>query len=101
MLAEFSVYPVGAGESLSRYVARSIKLIEDSGLPYKACPMGTVVEGEWDEVFALIKKCRDAIAQDTGRVVLHINVDDRKGAKGRLAGKIESVEKKVGHRINK
>ncbi len=101
MIAEFSVFPVGKGVSLSQYVARSIGLIEQSGLPYKACPMGTTVEGDWDEVFSLIKKCRDAIAADSERVLVNIKVDDRRGATGRLTGKIESVEKKLGHDINK
>ncbi len=101
MLVEFSAYPVGKGASLSEYVARSMKLIEQSGLPYKACPMGTVLEGEWDEIFALIKKCRDAIAVDTERVIVNIKVDDRQGAVGCLDGKIKSVEKRLGHDLNK
>ena len=101
MLVEFSVYPVGVGASLSAYVARSMELIAQSGLPYKACPMGTVVEGEWDEIFALIKKCRDAVAVDTDRVIVNVKVDDRKGATGRLDGKIASVEKRLGRELNK
>ncbi len=101
MLVEFSAYPVGEGVSLGKYVARSMQLVEQSGLPYKACPMGTVVEGEWDEIFALIKTCRDAIAVDTERVIVSIKVDDRKDAVGRLDGKIKSIEKRLGHDLQK
>jgi uncharacterized protein (TIGR00106 family) len=99
MLAEFTVFPVGAGASLSKYVARAIKIVEDSGLKHKVGPMGTCVEGSWDEVMAVIKKCRDAVAQDTERVLMHIYIDDRKGAKDCLTCKIESVEAKLGHKV--
>ena len=57
MLAEFSITPVGAGESVSRYVAKCLKIVEESGLDYKMNPMGTVVEGDFDEVISLISRC--------------------------------------------
>lgn len=101
MLAEFSVFPVGAGTSLSGYVARAVKAVEESGLNYKVGPMGTCVEGTWDQIMALIKQCHDLVAQDTERVLMHVYIDDRKGAKDCLRRKIESVEKKLGHEVAK
>jgi uncharacterized protein (TIGR00106 family) len=100
MLVEFSMSPVGEGISLSRYVAEVIRIIEESGLPHETHAMGTLVEGDWDEVMALIRKCHMQMLQDTSRVLTAIKIDDRKGARGRLKGKIESLEKKIGHKIS-
>ncbi|UCE20557.1 MAG: MTH1187 family thiamine-binding protein [Gemmatimonadota bacterium] len=101
MLAEFSVFPIGRGEGLSQYVSQIIKMVDESGLEYRLNPMGTVVEGEWDEVFDLIKRCHHQMRQFSTRVITNISVDDRKDAVGRITGKIESVEKTLGREIKK
>lgn len=101
MLAEFTVFPVGAGASLSKYVARAVELVEKSGLNHKVGPMGTCVEGAWDEIMALLKRCRDAVAKDTERVLMQVYIDDRKGATDCLTHKVESVESKLGHAVKK
>ena len=56
VLLEFSMYPLGRGESLSRYVARSLEIIDASGLDYRCHAMGTVIEGEYDEVMDVVQK---------------------------------------------
>lgn len=97
MLIEFSTFPIGGdGESLSPVVAEVIKLIDESGLSYQLTAMGTLVEGDWDEVMALVKKCHDKIGENFKRVYTKISIDDRKGAAGRLKGKVASVEEKAG-----
>jgi len=101
MLVEFSIFPIGKDVSLSKYVARSLKLIEESGLPYRVNPMGTVVEGSWDDVMDLVKKCHMAILKDTQRVSTSIKIDDRKGKINALDSKIKSVEEKVGKELKK
>lgn len=101
MLAEFTIFPIGEGVSLSKYVSRSLDIIDKSGLSYRINPMGTVVEGEWDEVMELIKKCHMAIGEDTQRVSTTIKIDDRKGVKNALDRKIKSVEDKVGRELQK
>jgi uncharacterized protein (TIGR00106 family) len=101
MLAEFSIYPIGKDISLSKYVARSLKLIDESNLPYRINPMGTVVEGPWDDVMELIKSCHHAILEDTDRVSCSIKIDDRKGINNALDRKIKSVEDKVGRELSK
>ena len=101
VLLEFSMTPLDKGESLSRYVAPSLEIIEKSGVPYKLNPMGTVLEGEWDEVFGVVKKCYEKMNEECKRISVHIKVDARKNAKGRLEGKIESVEKRLGKKLNK
>ena len=57
MLLEFSMSPLGKGESVGKYVARSLDIIDTSGVNYRLNPMGTVLEGEWDEVFGVVKQC--------------------------------------------
>lgn len=101
MLAEFSIFPIGKDVSLSKYVARSLKLIDESGLPYRINPMGTIIEGSWDEIMELIKKCHKAILEDTERVSTSIKIDDRKGITNALDRKIKSVEDKVGRELKK
>jgi uncharacterized protein (TIGR00106 family) len=99
MIVEFSIVPVGKGEELAGLVARVVDIVDKSGLPYRLNAMGTVVEGEWDDVFALIKECHRKMRQDAGRVLTHIAIDDRDRAKGRITGKVDDVEKILGRKL--
>jgi len=101
MMIEFSVVPLGKGASLSDVIARVLKLVIDSGVRYKANPMGTVIEGEWDRVMDIIKKCHDEAMKDADRVVTSIKIDDYKGKGDRLDTKLESVEQKLGAELNR
>ena len=93
VLLEFSMSPLGKGESVSEYVARSLDIIDKSGVPYRLNPMGTVLEGEWDEVFGVVRKCFEQMKTDCNRISCSIKVDYRKGHSGRLESKVASVEK--------
>jgi uncharacterized protein (TIGR00106 family) len=99
VLLEFSMTPLGKGESVSPFVAKSLEIIEASGLDYRLHAMGTVIEGEWDEVFDVVGKCHAAMAVDCDRVTCSIKVDSRKGASGRLTSKVKSIETKLGHKL--
>lgn len=99
MLLEFSMSPLGKGESVGEYVSRSLDIIDRSGVPYRLNPMGTVLEGEWDEVIAVVGKCLDRMREDCDRVTCTIKFDWRRGATGRLESKIASVEKRVGRSL--
>ena len=101
MLVIFSIAPFGKGENLSEYVSESVKLVEKSGLSHQVTPMGTIIEGEWDDVFALINKCRLAMRKKANRISIKIWVDDRKGVKNALKQKIQSLEKRLGHELSK
>jgi len=101
MMIEFSVVPLGKGASLSDVIARVLKLVIDSGVRYKANPMGTVIEGEWGQLMDLIKKCHDEAMKDGDRVVTSIKIDDYKGKSDRLDKKLESVEQKLGKKLNR
>ncbi len=101
LLCEFSMTPIGQGESVSRYVARCIDIVDKSGLDYKLTPMGTIIEGEWDDVFNTIKKCFEALKEDCNRISITIKVDYRKGRVGALESKVKSVEEKLGRSVKK
>lgn len=101
MMIEFSVVPLGKGASVSAVIARVLKIVMDSGVPYKANPMGTVIEGEWGELTGLIKKCHDEAMKDADRVVTSIKIDDYKGKGIRIEKKLESVEQKLGVKLNR
>ena len=101
ILLEFSMSPLTEGESVSKYVARSLDIIDQSGLPYRLNPMGTVIEGPWDEVMGVVKACWERMHLDCNRISTAMKIDYRKGATGRLSSKIESVEKKVGRTLKK
>ena len=99
VLLEFSMYPIGKGESVSRYVARSLDIIDRSGLDYRLHAMGTVLEGDWDECMAVVRKCYEAMRKDCDRVECAIKIDYRKGRQGRLKTKVASVEKRLGRKL--
>ena len=101
MMIEFSVVPLGKGASVGAAIARVLKIVMDSGVPYKANPMGTVIEGEWGPVMDLVRRCHDEAMKDAERVVTTIKIDDYKGKGSRLEGKLESVESKLGIRLNR
>ncbi len=101
VVLELSMWPVDKGESLSPYVARSLEVIDQSGLDYRIGPMGTCIEGEFDEVMGVVKHCFERMAADCNRVTASIKLDYRKGRTGRLTAKIDSVEQKVGRTLRK
>jgi len=100
-LLEFSISPLGAGESVGQYVARCVDLIDKSGLDYRLHAMGTVVEGEIDPLLSLLKQCIEAVAKDCDRVSVSAKLDYRKGHSGALNAKIASVEKRLGRPVKK
>lgn len=111
MIAIVSVFPLGKGESMGALVAEAIEEADKSGLDYRLTAMGTILEGEWDTVFKLIKRMRDRVAKKSPRVYLTIAVDDRKdkparrhlpaGQAGAGAGRIESKIKSVENALSK
>jgi len=101
MIAEFSIVPIGKKEELAELVAGVVDIIDRSGLPYQLTAMGTLVEGEWDDVLALIKECHDKMRRQGARVLTRISIDDREKAVNRLTGKVRDVEKVLGRELRK
>lgn len=102
MLVEFSVIPIGKGVHLHEYIAKALKIVDASGLDYRLTPMGTVVEGDWEQVFKVIKSCHDAITKESERVITSITIDDKKAVtKGAITQKVKSVEETLGKILKK
>ena len=99
VLLEFSMSPLDKGESVSKYVAGSLDIIDKSGLDYRVNSMGTVIEGDLDEVFDVVKQCFEKMEKDCNRIITTMKLDYRKGKKDRLVTKIESVENKLGKKL--
>ena len=95
VLVDLSIFPLDKGDSLSAYVARALKIIRDSGLPYKIGPLGTSVEGEWDEVMGVVNNCFQELKQDCDRIYMALKLDYRKGPSGRIESKVRSVQEKL------
>lgn len=105
MLFQLTMFPSGSkrkSASVSEHVAKVIDVIDKSGLPYQLTPMATCIEGSWDEVMPVINKARMRLKRlGHERIYISIVIDDRKGAKKRLTGKIDSIEKRLGRKVNK
>ena len=99
VLLDFSMSPLGKGESVGPYVARCLKIVAASGLDYRLHAMGTTLEGEWDEVFGVVRRCFDALRPDCERITCAIKVDYRPGPGGRLDEKVQRVQALLGHSL--
>lgn len=95
VIIDFSIYPMDKSGSLSPYVARAIDIIKASGLAYQLGPMGTSIEGEWDDVMSVVNQCYKALEADSERVFINMKVDSRKGRSGGLSDKVASVMEKT------
>jgi uncharacterized protein (TIGR00106 family) len=95
MLAAFSVTPLGVGESVGGPVADVVRLVRDSGLANETNAMFTNVEGEWEEVMALVKACVLRVADEAPRVSVVMKLDYRPGVTGALRGKVQAIEDRL------
>ncbi|MHA7135612.1 MTH1187 family thiamine-binding protein [Oerskovia turbata] len=91
----FSVAPLGAGESVTDAVADAVRIVRASGLPNRTTSMFTEIEGEWDEVMAVVKRATEAVGAGGHRVSLVLKADIRPGRTGELTGKVERVEERL------
>lgn len=100
VLVEFSMSPMDKGPSLSKYVARSLEIVAESGVPYRLGPMGTCLEGDWDSVMGVIRRCYDRMSEDCERITCSIKIDARRGCDGRLVGKSQKIEDILGRKFD-
>jgi len=104
MLFQLTMFPTtkkSTTASASADVARVIDIIDRSGLSYKLGPMSTTIEGNWEPVMKVINRARLMLRKKHSRVYIIITIDDRKGARKRITGKVESVERKLGRKVSK
>ena len=100
LLLEFSMYPTDKGESVSEYVKGNLEIIHASGLPYKLGPMGTCLEGDYDEVMDVVRMCYERLSQDSDRIACQVKMDWHRGHSGRLDSKVETLKAKTGHDLS-
>src|ERR1700733_6189949 len=93
MLIAFSVTPLGVGENVGEAVTEAVRVVRASGLPNRTDAMFTTLEGDWDEVMAVVKQAVDAVAARAPRVSLVLKADVRPGVTGALTAKVETVER--------
>lgn len=94
-LVDFSITPLGKGESVSEYVARCVRIVKESGLDYSLHSMGTTIEGEWDEVIGVLRKCFEELQRDCSRITCSVKIDYRAGSEKRLQAKVQRVEQLI------
>lgn len=97
-VVEVSITPLGtATPSVSKYVAGCLQIVRESGLRHQLTPMGTVIEGNLDDILAVIRRMHEApFRAGAQRVSTLIKIDDRRDREGHsMAGKIRSVEEKM------
>ena len=92
VLVAFSVAPSSADASVSAAVAEAVRVVRESGLPNETNAMFTNIEGEWDEVMAVVKRAVEAVAAVSPRVSLVLKADVRAGVTGAITAKVERVE---------
>ena len=96
MLAAFSVTPIGGDDSVGGLVADAVRIVRESGLPNETNAMFTNIEGEWDEVMAVIHRCVQAVAARSPRVSVVIKIDHRPGVTDALHSKVDTIEHELG-----
>jgi uncharacterized protein (TIGR00106 family) len=101
MVVSFSMFPTDKGERVGKYVARVINIVDKSGLPYQTGAMSTTLEGDWDRIFQVIKRCNKALRKDCRRIYTVITIDDRKETRGRIKGKVDDLEKILKRKIKR
>ncbi|CAN5258275.1 thiamine-binding protein [soil metagenome] len=97
MLVAFSVAPSGGGSSDSVHdaVAAAVRIVRESGLPNRTESMFTTIEGDWDEVFDVVRRATEAVGEYGSRVSLVLKADIRPGRSGELTGKVERLEQAI------
>jgi len=98
-IAELIIYPLDKGVSLSKYVAEIIDIIDNSGIDYLLTPMGTIIEGSFEEIMGISAKCFHHLEKNSDRISFQLKIDYRKGQNNAKQNKIKSIEDKLNRKI--
>jgi uncharacterized protein (TIGR00106 family) len=93
VIIAFSVTPLGIGEDVGEVVADAVRVVRESGLPNQTNAMFTTIEGEWDDVMAVVKKAVDVVAAKAPRVGMVLKADMRAGVTDAITSKVEALER--------
>ena len=99
VLLEFAMNPPDRGTGLSPYVARILDVVDRSGVAYQLTPMGTILEGSFDEVMKVVGDCFRALEPDCPRIGMNLKMDYKPGNDSRLRSKIDAVERELGRKL--
>jgi len=100
-IVDFTIVPIGVGVSLSKYVAACERILAETGLTYEMHANGTNVEGEWDEVFAAIRRCHETLhALGVPRIHTDVKLGTRTDKSQRMVDKIASVQQKLESKVS-
>ena len=99
VLLEFAMNPPDRGDGLSGYVARIVAVIDRSGVTYRLTPMGTSLEGSFDEVMRVVGDCFHALESDCQRIGMNLKMDYRAGTASRLQSKVDAVQRHLGRKV--
>ncbi|MCJ7557939.1 MAG: MTH1187 family thiamine-binding protein [Gammaproteobacteria bacterium] len=96
VIADFCVIPIGVGTSVSEYVAECERIFQQAGLSHQLHAYGTNVEGEWEEVFAALRRCHERVHEmGAPRISTTVKLGTRNDRSQSMADKVVSVEEKL------
>jgi uncharacterized protein (TIGR00106 family) len=95
MLVDLSITPLTGETKISEEIARVVKIVEESGIPYQLTPTGTVIEGSWAEIMDVVEKCHNKARENAPHVITTIKIEDEEGAENKLIDNVNSVQEKM------
>ncbi len=101
MLLQLSIVPLARGCSISADLADVVKIIQASGLDYRVTATATILEGHWDQLMDVAKKCHLKMREKTERVLTFMKIDDYGDRTQRITRAVEAVEKTLGQPVKK
>ena len=101
MLVELSITPLGRGTHLSKDLAEILKIVDESDIRYTLTPFGTCLEGDWDEILSVVKRCHDQARSASSHVLTTIRIEDEEGARDKLVENIAAVERAAGRHLSR
>jgi uncharacterized protein (TIGR00106 family) len=96
MLFELNVVPLTGSTHLGDAIADVVGIIDSAGLPYRLTPSGTCIEGGWDEVLPLVRRCHERLRERSPHVMTTLHIEDEEGATDKLRYNVDSIAKKLG-----
>jgi uncharacterized protein (TIGR00106 family) len=101
MLIELSIVTLGRGTHMSKDLAEILKIVDDSHIRYALTPFGTCMEGEWDELMAVVKKCHECARSLSRHILTTIRIEDEAGVDNKLVDNVASVERAAGRHLSR
>lgn len=100
MLVSFRIAPIGAGVHHGDPVAEAVRIVDDSGLDYQVTAMDTLVEGDWEEVMPVIRRCVEMAQERSDRVACDVRIEAWKGHEDQLSRNVARVEERLGQEVS-